>query len=190
MLMCEMTTSGAATCNKYLAALSTYCLLLAAEDGLYLRLNSLPDLSSTGLSLSYSGGHRQRLILTPSSDAVTTLPLSQYFKALSLIAYKNEFAGTIWQTDGTRTIEMLFYDRNECTSTILRQDINVVSADAASKATGLPSACLDSINASAKDPNQLVLCAKAFSNASPRAPDSIINFMAAVSAGTLLLFWT
>ena len=125
-----------------------------------------PQLEGAGLSMTYNGGHRQRLILAPAGDAVT-LPLSRFLQAISLFSYRNEFAGTVWQTDGTRTVEMIFYDANECTSTVMRQDVNVVSKQAApaGAATGLPSACLDNLNATATDASQLSICAKSATSA-------------------------
>jgi hypothetical protein len=114
------------------------------------RAGSGGELAATGTAVSYLGGHRQRLLLAPAdADGSPSLPLPAFLRALSLVVYRNEFAGTPWQTDGARTFEIVFYDAGECTSTALRQDVRVLSLGSGGGSSGgVPAACFDNLNAS------------------------------------------
>lgn len=145
-----------------------YHACLAAEDGLYVARGSAAAFTDTGLQLLYANAHRSRLILRPSGDGVSSLDASRYLRAVSLLVYRNEFAGTAWQTPGTRTIEMVLYDASECTSTVIQQDVSVTNGLASEDgggaamsptASAVPAACFANLNTS--DPLAVRMCAQA-----------------------------
>lgn len=187
-----MSTERGALCSP-LQCTETTCLL-AAEDGLYVRAGSGAALAATGTALSYLGGHRQRLLLAPSdADGSPSLPLPAFLRALSLVVYRNEFAGTPWQTDGARTFEIVFYDAGECTSTALRQDVRVLSSAGGSSSGGggggVPAACFDNLNATygsgaaASGADGVALCAQSAGASSGARGRAGVGAAAAVIVG-------
>ena len=101
-----------------------------AEDGLYLARGTLHALTDAGIALSYGSGRRQRLLLSPRGEGAHSLRMAAFLRAVALVVYRNELAGTVWQSAGVRVVELVFFDPLDCSSTVVRREIDVAGPGA------------------------------------------------------------